>query len=181
MSDIEKVIGANIRENRERKEITQSDLGDLVAEHLGRPWPRQAISAAEKGGRSFTAAEVLAFAAALDTKPGALFEPTSECDPLALALDHIEEARKVRSRARWAVNEYVSFVSKVAEEARVNPVLGDALLTLKASWEEQLAQHKGDPESDDSSTKSASLVRVLEGNLEVLCDIVKDMENEDQS
>lgn len=142
LSDIEKVIGANIRENRERKAITQSDLGEQVAERLGRPWPRQAISAAEKGGRSFTAAEVLAFADALDTKPGDLFEPTSESEPLAMAVTLVEECYRLSERARVNRQQYTQAVHEVVREARRQQPLRDAIYRVQAQWQEAFAGMK---------------------------------------
>ncbi|MGF6824009.1 hypothetical protein M2317_002934 [Microbacterium sp. ZKA21] len=61
---LEAVVGANIA--RLRADRTQAALGEALGEHLGSPWSRQAVSAAEKGKRSFTAAELVALARALD-------------------------------------------------------------------------------------------------------------------
>ena len=41
--------------------------------YLGKPWSRQAVHQAERGQRSFTAAELTALALALDTSVPALF------------------------------------------------------------------------------------------------------------
>lgn len=70
---IEEVIGANLARLRDEKGMSQSQLGDAVAEHLGKPWSRQAVSAAEKGRRAFTAADLLALARTLDVSVPALF------------------------------------------------------------------------------------------------------------
>ncbi|MFJ4867773.1 helix-turn-helix transcriptional regulator [Streptomyces sp. NPDC088757] len=63
---IEEVIGRNLRQIREGNGLSQTDLGQAMAEHLGKPWSRQAVSAAEKGRRFFTAADLLALARVLD-------------------------------------------------------------------------------------------------------------------
>ncbi|MEU3413739.1 helix-turn-helix transcriptional regulator [Streptomyces sp. NPDC006658] len=63
---IEEVIGANVQWIREDQGMTQAQLGEAVAAHLGKPWSRQAVSAAEKGRRAFSAADLLALALVLD-------------------------------------------------------------------------------------------------------------------
>lgn len=63
---IEEVIGRNVLRIRERRSLSQADLGAAVGQHLGKPWSRQAVSAAEKGRRSFTAADLMALARVLN-------------------------------------------------------------------------------------------------------------------
>jgi len=46
--------------------------------YLGKPWSRQAVHQAERGQRSFTAAELTALALALDTSVQALFRAEDE-------------------------------------------------------------------------------------------------------
>ncbi|MBB6437210.1 helix-turn-helix transcriptional regulator [Streptomyces candidus] len=70
---IEEVIGANVARLRDGKELSQSQLGEALAEHLGKPWSRQAVSAAEKGRRAFTAADLLALSRTLDVSVPTLF------------------------------------------------------------------------------------------------------------
>lgn len=73
----EELVGQRITQIRDRVGLTQQQLGEAIGELLGRPWPRQTVSAAEKGKRSFTAAELVAIAQVLDTWPGRLFIPTA--------------------------------------------------------------------------------------------------------
>ncbi|WP_046503090.1 helix-turn-helix transcriptional regulator [Streptomyces odonnellii] len=70
---VEEVIGRNLLRIREERGLSQAELGQAVEPHLGRPWSRQAVSAAEKGRRSFTAADLLALARILNTSVPALF------------------------------------------------------------------------------------------------------------
>ena len=51
----------------------RADLGEALGRYLGKPWSRQAVHQAERGQRSFTAAELTALALALDTSVQALF------------------------------------------------------------------------------------------------------------
>src|SRR3954468_21857578 len=75
MSDVgvSRLVGARIADVRLLRGYTQEDLGERLAEHLGRPWPRQAVSLAEQGGRAFTAAELVAVARVLGVAVADLF------------------------------------------------------------------------------------------------------------
>lgn len=72
---LEEVIGHRMRERREELHLTQEQAGQRMDALLGRPWPRQAVSAAEKGDRAFTAAELVTIAFALDTSVSWLLTP----------------------------------------------------------------------------------------------------------
>jgi hypothetical protein len=52
--------------------MSQEDFGQLLAVLLGKPWPRQAISSAEKGQRLFSATELLAFSVVIGCEIGDL-------------------------------------------------------------------------------------------------------------
>lgn len=84
---VEETIGQRIRARREMLELSQSQLGRYVGELLGREWPRQAVSAAERGKRSFTAAELVAFAFSLKTSVSRLLTPLAGVDVVELADD----------------------------------------------------------------------------------------------
>jgi len=81
---IEEMIGLRIRAQREQLTLTQERLGELLGERLGRAWSRQAVSAAEKGERAFTAAELLAFTLALRMTFGALMVPPAGVEYIEL-------------------------------------------------------------------------------------------------
>lgn len=71
---IEEVIGHNIRARREELGRSQEELGREVGTRLrGDDWPRQAVSTAEKGGRGFTAVELVVFASVLEISVDRLF------------------------------------------------------------------------------------------------------------
>lgn len=69
---LEKVIGAQIAAARDGK-MTQAELGERVGRYLGKQWSRQTVSAAEKGGRSFTALELLVLSVELEVPLYSLF------------------------------------------------------------------------------------------------------------
>lgn len=73
----EELVGQRVAEIRDRLGMTQQQLGEHLGPLLGRPWPRQTVSAAEKGKRAFTAAELVALAHVLDTWAGRFFVPTA--------------------------------------------------------------------------------------------------------
>jgi 8-oxo-dGTP pyrophosphatase MutT (NUDIX family)/transcriptional regulator with XRE-family HTH domain len=72
---VEEVVGWQVHERREALGLTQEQLGRQLEPLLGRPWSRQAVSAAEKGDRSFGAAELVALAAVLHATVGDLLRP----------------------------------------------------------------------------------------------------------
>lgn len=80
----EEYVGQRIRERREELGMSQTDLGQRLAEYLGRQWTRQAVSAAEQGKRAFTAAELVAIAHVLDTRPARLVTPPIELKEVEL-------------------------------------------------------------------------------------------------
>lgn len=85
---IEEVIGRWITEGRELAGMTQAQLGERVAELLGgKAWSRQAISTAEKGHRAFVAAELVAFAVALNCHIEDLTEPPEDIESVTLSDD----------------------------------------------------------------------------------------------
>ncbi|MGH3378321.1 MAG: helix-turn-helix domain-containing protein [Actinoallomurus sp.] len=70
---VEEAIGRQIARLRAERHLSLTELGQALGRYLDRPWSRQAVHQAEQGGRSFTAAELTAFALALDTSIPALF------------------------------------------------------------------------------------------------------------
>jgi transcriptional regulator with XRE-family HTH domain len=70
---VEEAIGRQIARLRAQRELSLADLGEALGGYLGKPWSRQAVHQAERGQRSFTAAELTALALALDTSVQALF------------------------------------------------------------------------------------------------------------
>jgi transcriptional regulator with XRE-family HTH domain len=78
---VEEAIGRQIAHLRAQRQLSQADLGEALGRYLGKPWSRQAVHQAERGQRSFTAAELTALALVLDTAVQALFRAED---------DHIE-------------------------------------------------------------------------------------------
>jgi transcriptional regulator with XRE-family HTH domain len=70
---VEAAIGQQIARFREARQMSLTELGGALGRYLDRPWSRQAVHQAERGRRAFTAAELAAFALALDTSIPALF------------------------------------------------------------------------------------------------------------
>ncbi len=70
---VEQAIGRQIARLRAQRQLSLADLGEVLGCYLGKPWSRQAVHQAERGQRSFTAAELTALALALDTSVQALF------------------------------------------------------------------------------------------------------------
>ena len=81
---VEELVGQRIRTERDRLEMTQEQLGKRLSDKLGRSWSRQAVSAAEKGDRAFTAAELVAIASTLDISVGGLLMPPAGVDDVEM-------------------------------------------------------------------------------------------------
>lgn len=70
---VEEAIGRQIANLRVRRSLSLTDVGEALGRYLDKPWSRQAVHQAERGRRSFTAAELTALALVLDTSVPALF------------------------------------------------------------------------------------------------------------
>ena len=75
---VEEAIGRQISRLRARRQLSLTDLGEALGQYLDKPWSRQAVHQAERGQRSFTAAELTALALALDTSVQTLFHADDE-------------------------------------------------------------------------------------------------------
>ena len=75
---VEEAIGRQVARLRAQRQLSLADLGEALSRYLGKPWSRQAVHQAERGQRSFTAAELAALALALDTSVQALFRAENE-------------------------------------------------------------------------------------------------------
>jgi len=72
---LEEVIGSRIAAARTAADMTQVELGERIGRYLGKLWSRQSVSSAEKGGRAFTAVELLVIAIELGVPLTTLFVP----------------------------------------------------------------------------------------------------------
>lgn len=70
---IEAAVGRQIARLREARQMSLAQLGEAMGKYLDKPWSRQAVHQAERGRRSFTAAEMAAIALVLETSIPALF------------------------------------------------------------------------------------------------------------
>lgn len=70
---VEEAIGRQIARLRAQRQLSLADLGQALGPYLEKPWSRQAVHQAERGQRSFTAAELTALCLVLDTSVQALF------------------------------------------------------------------------------------------------------------
>lgn len=75
---VEMAIGNQISRLRQSQQMSLTQLGIALGKYLGRPWSRQAVHQAERGRRSFTAAELVALALALRTSVPALLVADGE-------------------------------------------------------------------------------------------------------
>lgn len=73
-------IGEHLKRLRKKAGISQAEAGRRIAVQRSAPaWSRQAINAAERGDRAWTADDMVALAAAFGVTPGSLFDEAPEC------------------------------------------------------------------------------------------------------
>lgn len=82
--ELEEVIGTKLARLRDARGMSQAQVGEALPEYLGKPWSRQAVSAAEKGRRAFTAAELVSLALSLRVSLVELLIPLDGADELEL-------------------------------------------------------------------------------------------------
>lgn len=71
---LEQEIGNRVARLRRHRELSQSELGRKIGAHLGKKeWHRQTVYDAERGGRAFVAAEMVALADVLGVPVEYLF------------------------------------------------------------------------------------------------------------
>ncbi|MEV0383638.1 helix-turn-helix domain-containing protein [Nonomuraea sp. NPDC050643] len=92
---VEEAIGLQIARLRAERRLSLTELGEALGGYLDRPWSRQAVHQAERGQRSFTAAELTALALALDTSVPALFRAEDEPIELPGRVVSREEYRQI--------------------------------------------------------------------------------------
>ena len=115
---VEELVGRHITAERESQQMTQEELGKRIGKLLGKAWSRQAVSAAEKGARAFTAAELVAIAYALGTNVGYLLTPSAASDDISLPGASISP-----SDMRSAAFEYSRTASNVVD-------MGDTIVRI---------------------------------------------------
>lgn len=95
---VEEVIGHNMLQVREDRGMSQAQLGEALVAYLGKSWSRQAVSAAEKGRRAFTAAELLALAHVLETTLYRLMTPPVSVKSVDMPAAGVTVSAKTLSR-----------------------------------------------------------------------------------
>lgn len=148
---IEEVVGTRMREHREAKGVTQDQLGQELGHVLGRPWARQAVSAAEKGQRAFAAVELLAIADTLEIKCSDLLRPPPNVVEIHMpsgwflstqALETADEDREYPA----AVHELVQMIMRDQFAAQ------DALVTATKNVS-ALRKHLSDEDDEPAEPK----------------------------
>lgn len=93
---IEEVIGANLRQERIQRNMSQPEFGEWIGQALGTAWKPQTVSAAEKGRRQFAAADLVALAHVLDSPVSALLTPPDDVETIQAGAVEIPAAALTR-------------------------------------------------------------------------------------
>lgn len=118
---IEKVVGQNMAALRAAQHWSQPEFGRKIGEVTRKPWSRQAVSNAENGLRSFTAADLVAIAYVYETSPAALLAlppasavATIEIGDVSLPRDELEHPDWQHESTSEAIHAVVNAVRTVA-------------------------------------------------------------------
>jgi transcriptional regulator with XRE-family HTH domain len=148
---IEEIVGRRVRDIRERKDMTQADLGRAVGPFLGRPWSRQTMSFAEQGRRAFTAAELVVLAHVLNTNIAMLFVPPAGDDD-DLELPGGTLTRKELTKAALEVQGDLDTMIDMAAVAQLQRIGANLLSEAQARGEMlRSASWSSTEEEDDKS------------------------------
>lgn len=115
---VEEFVGQRVRDHREQLGITQEELGRRLEPLLGKPWPRQAVWAAEQGKRAFTAAELVALASVLDTQPARLVTPPLTVDEVEMPSGETLPASSLTPPAKMPFSEVAILAAKAVQTAQ---------------------------------------------------------------
>ncbi|UZG58006.1 helix-turn-helix domain-containing protein [Rhodococcus opacus] len=81
---IEEIVGERIRATRDSRGWSQAEFGQMLEPFLGSAWPKQTVSGAERGKRSFTVSDLVALSHVLDVPVGNLLRPPLGVDEIEL-------------------------------------------------------------------------------------------------
>lgn len=104
--------------------MSQEVFGEQIGALLGKPWPRQAVSHAEKGRRSFTASEIVALTYVIGCDISELFRLPPELDSVAmpsgtgLTRDQLSQATEVNPRSVAQLRTVLERMRDSAEHMR---------------------------------------------------------------
>lgn len=137
---VQEIVGERLRAARLAAGLTQESLGHLVEPYLGRAWSRQAVSAAEQGGREFTAVELVVLGEVLDRPPAWFLTPP--VDDLLIPTPggkHLDAAALFRHEAERGAPELTRYVLERLEHmAGVN----DEIVRVTRSLREAIASNQ---------------------------------------
>lgn len=111
----QQVVGQRLAEIREGRGMSQADLGQELGKLLKRPWPRQTVSAAEKGERAFTATEIVALAWILETPVDQFLVAPSDVRAIVMPSGTTIDAESLRQAIRPAVESEWNDVLSAAD------------------------------------------------------------------
>ncbi|NKV31149.1 helix-turn-helix domain-containing protein [Rhodococcus hoagii] len=119
---IEAIVGERVRDMRERRGLSQPELGRRLKPLLGVAWPKQTVSSAEKGKRSFTASDLVALAHVLQVPVGYLLKAPMGVDSVELGsgasipAESLHEATLPSDVNREALHDLGRAIAQAASE-----------------------------------------------------------------
>jgi len=137
---IENVVGYWLTEFREQSGRSQTAIGVELGKHLDKPWPRQAVSAAENGRRAFTAAELVAFAVVLECSVADLVTPPPNVTSIELSSKPGLPVGTTHSADRSGVADLADISDQIASIKATFPIWRDETIAGLSKMEQQINQ-----------------------------------------
>lgn len=126
------MVGLRVREIRKRAGMTQEQFGEAMGGMLARQWPRQTVSDAEKGARSWTAVELVAAAEVLDvTVVGLLTAPISD-DKIEMPSGRVLDSKEMRALVAGEDSDHAAVLDTILHTAaRLDTLLAGAACAVQ--------------------------------------------------
>jgi transcriptional regulator with XRE-family HTH domain len=164
------VAGERIRQARKESGLSQTALGQALADYFGAPWLRPTVAQMEVGRRSFTAAELLAIAHLLDRPLTWFFTPAHSVTEIAVSRSRslpVEEVLRalrteigtdeVRARLQEAITEANRALIILSPAAARGEALAPTVeTTSRPSGDERQPQRRKNESSSSPARKSRS-------------------------
>lgn len=98
--------------------MSQEAFGEELGKLLGKPWPRQAMSHAERGRRNFTAAEIVALSVVIGCEVAELFRLPLDVEALQMPGETLTRAQLIEAGQNVPGPDVVELRRRLAELAK---------------------------------------------------------------
>jgi transcriptional regulator with XRE-family HTH domain len=143
--ELREVVGQRVEEARRAKGLTQDDLGVEVGRRLarGRPWPKQIVSAIERGKRDLSGSELVAVSAVLDRPASWFLTPPDLTESVTLGGRKLPLSALIRVLALDAEESALGSEEDLREARERTEMLSELILRTLTAARRQEARAAG--------------------------------------